>query len=115
MAKIVYVEPSHTNCRKTLLRCFMKTHQMYCTRRVAEVTLISTHNQKIGKPNNLNLGAIKPKGLNMIAQIGYGHICLREENLISCKVRDVVNTRRLLSHQFCIYVYWMLKHVQGTF
>jgi hypothetical protein len=53
------------------------------------------------------LGAIKPKGLNRInriAKIGYGYLCLREENLISCKVRDVINTRRLLSHQFCIYV-----------
>jgi hypothetical protein len=38
---------------RTLVRCFMKTHQMYCALRVAEVTLISTHNQKIGKPNNL--------------------------------------------------------------
>jgi hypothetical protein len=34
-----------------------------------------------GKPNNLVLGAIKPKGLNRRAVICQGHICLREENL----------------------------------
>jgi hypothetical protein len=28
------------------------------------------------------LGAINPKDLNRIAKIGYGHLCLREENLI---------------------------------
>jgi hypothetical protein len=28
-----------------------------------------------------DLGAIKPKGINRIAKIGYGHIFLREENL----------------------------------
>jgi hypothetical protein len=27
------------------------------------------------------LGAIKPKGLNRIAKIGYGHLCMRVENL----------------------------------
>jgi hypothetical protein len=27
------------------------------------------------------LGAIKPKVLNRIAKIGYGHLCLREENI----------------------------------
>jgi hypothetical protein len=27
------------------------------------------------------LGAIKPKVLNINAKIGYGHLCLREENL----------------------------------
>jgi hypothetical protein len=27
------------------------------------------------------LGAIKPKVLNIIAKIDYGHLCLREENL----------------------------------
>jgi hypothetical protein len=27
------------------------------------------------------LEAIKPKGLNRIDKIGYGHLCLREENL----------------------------------
>jgi hypothetical protein len=27
-------------------------------------------NRKIGKPNNLVLGAIKPKGLNRITKIG---------------------------------------------
>jgi hypothetical protein len=27
------------------------------------------------------LGAIKPKGLNRIAKIGYGHLCLKQENL----------------------------------
>ena len=39
-------------------------------------------NRKIGKTNNLNfLGAIKPKGLNRIAKIGYGHIYLRGVNI----------------------------------
>jgi hypothetical protein len=27
------------------------------------------------------LGAIKPKGVNRIAKIGYGHLCLMKENL----------------------------------
>jgi hypothetical protein len=27
------------------------------------------------------LGTIKPKGINRRAKIGYGHLCLREENL----------------------------------
>ena len=27
------------------------------------------------------LGTIKPKGIHRIAKIGYGHLCLREENL----------------------------------
>jgi len=27
------------------------------------------------------LRAIKPKGLNGIVKLGYGHLCLREENL----------------------------------
>jgi len=27
------------------------------------------------------MGAIKPKVLNKMAKIGYGHLCLREENL----------------------------------
>jgi hypothetical protein len=27
------------------------------------------------------LEAIKPKGINRIAKIGYGHLCLREEDL----------------------------------
>jgi hypothetical protein len=26
------------------------------------------------------LGAIKPKGLNRITKIGYGHPCMKEEN-----------------------------------
>jgi hypothetical protein len=29
------------------------------------------------------LGAIKPKGLNRIAKLDYGHLWMREENLIS--------------------------------
>jgi hypothetical protein len=34
-------------------------------RRVSEITFTrDAHNRKIGKPNNLVLGAIKPKGLN---------------------------------------------------
>ena len=39
--------------------------------------------RKIGKPNNLKfLGVIKPKeGLNRVANISKGHLCLREENL----------------------------------
>jgi hypothetical protein len=28
------------------------------------------------------LGAIKPKGLNRIAKIGYGHLCQREEKFL---------------------------------
>ena len=28
-----------------------------------------------------NLGAVKSKGLNRIAKIGYGHLCLRDESL----------------------------------
>jgi hypothetical protein len=28
-----------------------------------------------------DLGAIKPKGLNMIAKFSYGNLCLREKNL----------------------------------
>jgi hypothetical protein len=40
-------------------------------------------NQNIWKPNNFKtiLGARKPKGLNRITKIGYGYLCLREENL----------------------------------
>ena len=26
------------------------------------------------------MGARKPKGLNRVAKIGYGHLCMREEN-----------------------------------
>jgi hypothetical protein len=38
--------------------------------------------RKFWKENNLKgFGASKPKGLNRIAKIGYGHLCLREENL----------------------------------
>jgi len=38
-------------------------------------------NRKIEIPNNLKyLRAIKPKGLNRIAEIFKGHICLRMEN-----------------------------------
>jgi len=36
-------------------------------------------NRKIGKSNNLKfLGVIKPKDLNRIAIISYGHLCPRE-------------------------------------
>jgi hypothetical protein len=43
------------------------------------------------------MGAIKPKGLNRIARIGYGHLCMREENLSisvirSCKSMDNVDS-----------------------
>jgi hypothetical protein len=31
--------------------------------------------------NSKYLGARKPKGLNRIAKIGYGHLCLMEENI----------------------------------
>jgi hypothetical protein len=34
----------------------------------------------IGKPNNKCLGAMKAKVPNIIANIGSGHICIREEN-----------------------------------
>jgi hypothetical protein len=34
------------------------------------------------------LGAIKPKGLNRIARIGYGHLCMREENLSISVIRS---------------------------
>jgi hypothetical protein len=37
--------------------------------------------EKTGKPYNLVLGAIKPKGLNRRAVIGQGQLCLREDNL----------------------------------
>jgi hypothetical protein len=38
--------------------------------------------RNIGKPNYLTVfGRNKPKSLNRIANIGYGHLCLREENL----------------------------------
>jgi hypothetical protein len=32
------------------------------------------------------LEVIKPKGINRIAKIGYGHLCLREENLSFDKI-----------------------------
>ena len=38
--------------------------------------------RKLGTANNLKgFGSSKPKGLNRIAKIGYGHLCLREENI----------------------------------
>jgi nitric oxide synthase oxygenase domain/subunit len=37
--------------------------------------------QNIGKPNNLKVSEVnKPKCRNRRAKIGYGHLCLREEN-----------------------------------
>ena len=41
------------------------------------------HGQKIGKQTVLkSLGASKQKGLNMTPTIAYGHLYLREKNLI---------------------------------
>ena len=42
-----------------------------------------TQGQKIVQPNNeKGLGIRIPKCLKRIAEIGLGHLCLREENLI---------------------------------
>jgi hypothetical protein len=39
--------------------------------------------RKFGKENNLKgFEASKPKGLNRIAKIGYGHLCLRRRTLV---------------------------------
>ena len=49
---------------------------------MAEITIIwYTQNQKMEKTNNLSLleQVLKAKGLNSIAKIGYGHICLNRE------------------------------------
>jgi hypothetical protein len=50
---------------------------------LAGITLIRyAQSRKIRKANNLIIfGSYKPKGLNMIAEIGISHICLSEENL----------------------------------
>jgi hypothetical protein len=41
-----------------------------------------THNQKMRNQNNVNvLRSMKTTGLNMISKLGYGPLCLREENL----------------------------------
>jgi len=40
-----------------------------------------THYQNIGKPKKIKsvFGGNKPKGLSMLAKIGYGHLCMRED------------------------------------
>ena len=41
------------------------------------------HNQKLGNANNeKSFETSKPKGLNRISKVGYGHLCAREENII---------------------------------
>jgi hypothetical protein len=57
------------------------------------------------------LEAIKPKGLNRIAKIGYGHLCLREENLpfnnnniISYII--TVNLSNTINQDFCKHSIW---------
>jgi hypothetical protein len=56
---------------------------MLCARRASGITIIrNAQIQKFGKPNNLIVfGSNKTKGLNKIAKIGYGNLCLREENI----------------------------------
>ena len=43
------------------------------------------------------MGTIKPKGLKRIAKIGYGHLCLREENL-----SFINNYIKVILHQFWV-------------
>jgi len=50
----------------------------------ANLSLINIYKcRNIGKPNNLKVfGSNNPKGLNRIAKLGYGHLCLSEETLV---------------------------------
>ena len=55
----------------------IKTHrnQILCARRVSGITIIRYAQNKIILKS---LRARKPKGLNRIVEIGWGHICVRE-------------------------------------
>ena len=55
------------------------------------------------------MGAIKPKGLNMITKIGYGHLCLREENL------NFIRSSSHIPHFVSLFVWWCLKPLSTIF
>jgi hypothetical protein len=52
------------------------------------------------------LGTINPDGLNGIARIGYGYLCLREENL------SFINNRHCLVSKllklFCVFTFYFI-------
>ena len=61
----------------------MKISKLDITKRFLEQPSLGTHIIKRLETNLIqkSLGAWKPTGLNRVSKLGYGHLCLREENL----------------------------------
>jgi hypothetical protein len=71
-----------------LLLLLLDIHQWSISQKVAHQAFLEHPSSGTPRVKRLedqtiikSLGAIKPKGLNRISKIGYGHLCLREENL----------------------------------
>ena len=61
---------------------YKRRYLNWCARRVSGKTfIIYTTIPKNGKPNIMSFGVRIEKDLNMMANIGYGYLCFREENL----------------------------------